>query len=245
MRIAICDDNRLCRARVVDLMHDYCEQRRDRDVSFSVFSEPETLLAAHREKPFDIYVLDIVMPGMNGIELGTALREDSPDAKLIYLTSSEEYALDSFRVRAFHYLMKPVEQAALFPVLDEAISSLAVRRDKSLIIKTKESTARIAFDSILYAELSRRAISYCLTDGRVLESTSLRTTFTEAVKELLSDRRFTLCGAGMAVNMHHITMVETEGIVFEGGKRVHMGKKACRELRGQWNDFWLNEEVAP
>lgn len=242
MRIAVCDDNRICRARVTDLLYDYCEQRRDREVSFSVFSEPEALLSAHRGKPFDIYILDIVMPGMNGIELGAAIRSDCDDAKIIYLTASEEYALESFRVRAFHYLIKPVEQDSLFSVLDETISSLSFRRDRSLIVKTRESSARVAFNSILYAELSRRAVTYHLTDGRTLESTSLRTTFTEAVKELLSDRRFALCGASLAVNMHHITMVEAEGIIFEGSQRVHMGKKACRELRAAWNDFWLSEE---
>ncbi len=242
MRIAVCDDNWQCRARVTDLLHEYADQRQDKVVAFSVFSEPEELLAAHREKPFDIYILDIVMPGMNGIELGAALRADGGDAKIIYLTSSQEYAVESFRIRAFHYLTKPVEHDVLFRTLDEAIDSVSVRRDRSLIVKTKGSSARITFENILYAELSRRTVLYYLKDGSVVESTSLRVPFVDAVGELLRDRRFALCGASMAVNLHHVSQVEMEGIRFETGTQVHLGKKACRELRIKWNDFWIHEE---
>ncbi|MBQ7325279.1 MAG: response regulator transcription factor [Clostridia bacterium] len=243
MKIAICDDDRICRARVVDIATDYSEERMDKDVTFEVFSDPENLLQTVRQNGhYDIYVLDIVMPGMNGIELGKALREDGCESKIIYLTGSEEYAIDSFKIRAFHYLLKPVEKTSFYAALDEAISSISVKRDKGLIVKTRDNRARIAFDSILYAELAKRAILYHLVGGKTVESTSLRTTFTEAVQELLADKRFALCGASMVVNLNHITMVETEGIVFKDAEKVFLGKKACRELRGVWNEYWLSEE---
>ena len=243
MKIAICDDNEICRAQILDIATDYAEERKDKDVSFVIFSEPEELLKVTREEgDFDIYILDIVMPGMNGIGLGQALRYDGCDSKIIYLTSSEEYAIDSFKVRAFHYLLKPIQKDAFYFALDEAISSISVKRDKGLIVKTRENNARLTFNSILYAELSKRSIIYHLVNGKTVESTSLRTNFTDAVQELLADRRFTLCGASMVANMHHITMVETEGIVFLDTYKVFLGKKACRELRNTWNDFWLSEE---
>ena len=242
MKVAICDDDRLCRARVTDVAADYQEQRQDKDVSFEVFSLPEELLrSVQNGSRYDIFILDIVMPGLNGIQLGQALRTAGADGKIIYLTSSKEYALDSFQVRAFHYLLKPIERDAFFSVMDEAVAAISLKQDKSLIIKTKESNARITFDSILYAELSKRAVVYYLTGGKTITSTTLRTTFTEAVQELLADRRFTLCGASMAVNMHHITMIESEGVVFQNTNRVLLGKKACRELRTAWNLYWITE----
>lgn len=243
MRVAICDDDNFCRAQVLDIATDYAEERKDKDVVFELFSEPEALLRATRENGnFDIYILDIVMPGMNGIELGQALRDDGVDSKIIYLTSSEEYAIDSFKIRAFHYLLKPIEMEVFYAALDEAISSISIKKDRGLIVKTKENSARITFDSIIYAELSKRAIIYHLVGGKTVETTSLRTTFIEAVQELLADKRFALCGASMVANMHHITMVESEGIVFMDTHRVFLGKKACRELRSAWNDFWISEE---
>lgn len=243
MKVAICDDESLCRAHVLDIATDYAEDRQDKDVIFEMFSGPEALLQATRENgSYDIYILDIVMPGLNGIRLGQALRDEGVESKIIYLTSSEEYALESFRVRAFDYILKPIEKQAFYTVMDEAISSIHIKKDKGLIIKTKDNNARITFDSVLYAELSKRVIVYHLVGGKILESTTLRTTFTEAVGKLLADKRFALCGASMVANMHHITMVENEGIVFMDTQKVFLGKKACRELRVAWNNYWMTEE---
>lgn len=243
MKVAICDDEKTCRAQVLDIATDYAEQRKDKHVVFDVFCQPEALLdAVHQNNIYDIYILDIVMPGMNGIALGKALREAGVEGKIIYLTSSEEYALDSFKVRAFHYLLKPIEHNSFFEVMDEAVSSILLKKDKSLIIKTRENNARVTFDSILYASLAGRSVIYYLTDGQTVESTTLRTSFTESMQELLADKRFALCGASMVANMHHITMVENEGVVFMNTVRVFLGKKACRELRSAWNAYWLTGE---
>ena len=243
MKIAICDDEAPSRGATFDIASDYAEERKDKEIYFDVFPSPESLLDAVREKGgYDIYILDIVMPGMNGIKLGQTLRNLGEDGKIIYLTSSEEYALDSFRVRAFHYVLKPVTKQTFYSFMDEAVSSINVKRDKVLIVKTKDDSARIAFDSILYAELKGRAVVYHLSDGGTVVSTTLRIPFTEAVKELISDKRFSLCGASMAANLGRITAVETEGVVFDGSKRVFLGKKSCRELRSAWSNYWISEE---
>jgi len=243
MRIAICDDEAPSRAATLDIAHDYSEERKDKSIVFEAFSSPEALLDAVREKGgFDVYVLDIVMPGMNGIKLGQVLRSEGHEGKIIYLTSSDEHALDSFRVRAFDYVLKPITKEVFYSFMDEALSSINVKRDKVLLVKTKEDTARISFDSILYAELKGRAVVYHLKEGRTVISTTLRIPFTEAVGELLSDKRFALCGASMAANLGRITSVETEGIVFDGTESVFLGKKACRELRSVWSNYWINSE---
>lgn len=242
MKIAICDDEKMCMAQVLDVASDYAEERKDKKLEFDLYSSPEDLLGGVRSgKNYDIFVLDIVMPEMNGIQLGQALRGMGAEGKIIYLTSTREYALDSFRVRAFDYIMKPVEKTTFYKTMDEAIDSIAVKKDKSLIIKTKDSAARVTYDSILYAELSRRSMLLHLTDGQTLESTTLRTTFADATAELLADARFAPCGVSSVINLRHVMSVEAECAVFEGGKRVFFNKKLCRELRSAWNNYWISE----
>lgn len=243
MKVAICDDESLCRVQVLDIAADYAEERKDKEIVFEMFSEPEAVLKATREGgSYDIYILDIVMPSMNGIQLGQALRNEGVDGKIIYLTSSEEYALDSFRVRAFDYILKPIEKASFYKVMDEAVNSIHIKKDKGLIIKTRDGNARINFDSILYAELSNRTMTYHLAGGKTVESTTLRCSFGEAVGELLADGRFIQCGVSTVVNLHHITSVENEGVVFMDTERVFLNKKLCRELRGAWNTYWITKE---
>ena len=192
-------------------------------------------------KKYDIFVLDIVMPCMSGIKLGQSLRDLGSDGKIIYLTYSREYALESFRVRAFDYIIKPVEKEAFYKTLDEAIAAIARKKDKGIIIKTRDGNARIAFDSILYAELSRRSILFHLVGGATLESVTLRTTFAEAVSELVADDRFVLCGVSAVINLGRTVAFEAECAVLEGGERIFFNKKLCRDLRLAWNNYWISK----
>ena len=243
MKIAICDDEAICRSQLFDMVEDYREARKDRELTFEMYSEPTALLQAiYQGSHYDIYLLDIVMPKINGIQLAQNLRDAGVDNKIIYLTTSTEYALDSFRVRAFDYLLKPIEKDLLYKTLDDAINSIQIKTDKCTIIKTRDGSARVAFDSISYAELSGRALIYHLNNGSLVESTTIRCSFTEAISDLLTDSRFIQCGASMVFNLHHITSVENEGVLFADIRRVYLNKKLCRELRIAWTTYWISRE---
>ena len=243
MRIAICDDEAICRAQLLDWIDDYQEERKDRDLKFELFSAPEALLQATRQgHAYDIYLLDIVMPDTNGIQLGEVLRDNHIDGKIIYLTSSTEYALDSYCVRAFNYLLKPLQKESFYHALDEAVNSIHIKKDKCTIIKTRDSNARIAFDSISYVELAGRILIYHLNNGSIVESTTIRCPFTEAVSDLLTDQRFLQCGAGNLFNLNHITSIENESVIFADIPRVYLNKKLCRDLRSAWTAYWISQE---
>ena len=243
LKIAICDDDAVCREQVLSAVSDYIRERNERELTVLEFSHAEDLLErAKKEGGFDVYLLDIVMPHMNGIQLGDELRSHGYDGKIIYLTSSEEYALDSYRVRALSYLMKPVKSSLLFPVLDDALRLLTVKNERGIMVKTKSACARVTFDSILYAELCRRALFFHLTNGEVIESTTVRCSFDEALSEAISDPRFVQIGTSAIANMYHISAIESEAIVFKSGERLHVGKRVARTVRSVWYDFWFSGE---
>ncbi len=242
MKIAICDDDAACREQVIKSIKAYISQNENKDISLSVFRDAEELLnEVFKNGDFDMYILDVVMPGMNGIELGEELRNNGYDGKIVYLALSREYAVDSYRIKAFNYLLKPVKNDEMFPVLD-AVMSTADKSDKSIIVKTKESSVKIRLDSIMYVKLARRNVIYYLTNGKTVESISIRTNFIDTIQEILRDKRFVLCGASAAVNMTYITEVSNEAVVFCENNKVYFGVKACRETRSAWINFCVNEE---
>jgi len=244
MRLAICDDNESCLAVACDAVAEYAKRTGDSTISVTAYSHAEDLISAvHKSGGFDVYILDIVMPHVNGIELGMTLRNDGYTGKIVYLTSSEEFALESYRVKAHDYLMKPLDKDKLFALLDELYAQLKDKDDKSIIVKTKTNSVKLSLDSILYAELNKRAIVYRLTNGKTVEGVTLRIPFSEAVKPLIADGRFIVCGQSMVSNLRHITMVENDAIVFNEKIRVPLGVKICREIRSVWADFWLNKEA--
>lgn len=243
MKIAICDDERRCLEQVLAVANEYVQERADRSLSITSFSHPEDLLeAAEKIGGYDIYILDIVMPHMNGIQLGTKLRDNGYDGKIIYLTSSEEYALDSFRVRAFDYIIKPIKAEFFHKVMDEVITAIDIKKDRAIIVKTKQLSVKLNYEQILYVELNKRVLLFHGKGGKTIESTHLRTTFGEAVAELAADKRFAQCGATTLVNLNRITEIESESVSFDDGSNMYLSKKNCRELRGVWTSYLFEED---
>lgn len=243
MNIAICDDEARDLQNVKAAAENYVHLRKDRQIRIDFFSHPEDLIeACEKNGGYHIYILDVVMPDMTGIRLGQTLRNMGCDGKIIYLTSSEEYSLDAFKVKAFDYLIKPVREEPFFKTLDEAIAQIAEKQDKYILIKSKARSIKLTYQSIVYAELTRRAVCYYLADGRCIQGVTLRTTFPEAMAELLADRRFVLCGQSMLVNLDHITEIENDAVVFGKTYRPPMGEKNCRKLRSIWSEYLFAQE---
>ena len=83
LKIAICDDDALCRDQILSIVNAYITQK-NRDISVSVFDRAAALIdVAQRFGGYDIYILDIIMPGINGIKLGVDLRRFVPDGKIL------------------------------------------------------------------------------------------------------------------------------------------------------------------
>lgn len=242
MRIAICDDDRVCQDQILSVIQDYITHSTY-EVMVSVFENGADLIdEIEKHGGFDIYILDIVMPGINGIQLGIQLRQVDLNGKILYLTSSREYALDAFKAKAFDYILKPFKNEVLLAALNDASLAITNKTEKSLIIKSRENSIKLSYDSIVYAELNKKIISYHLNNGKTADSSTIRTTFSEAIQPLLHDSRFSLCGSSIAVNLYYIVMVETDTLCFKNGEKLYIGKRASREIRSIWSDFWLNGE---
>lgn len=243
MRIAICDDEAICLTQALDAAKRYTAVHTEQNYSFDLFSHPEDLIeAAEKIGGYDIYILDIVMPEMNGIALGEKLRKAGYDGKIIYLSSSEDYYADAFRVRALEYLIKPVSAEPFAKAIDDASAMIAEKKDKFLLVKARDRSVKLPYNSIMYAELAKRAVCYYLVGGRVIKSMTLRTTFAEAMSDLLSDKRFTACGQSMVVNLDHVTEVENDAVVFGSTYHPFLGEKQCRKLRSVWSDYLFDRE---
>ena len=232
MNIAICDDDNQCSGMLNILLKEYASQKNITNLSVSIYTDGHDLLDALQEdKSFDVCILDIVMPAVSGIDLGIKLREIGYNGIIIYLTSSKEHALDSYKVKAFNYILKPVIPEELFSTLDDTLHIISNNADKNIIVKTKEGNVRLSASNILYVELCKRILIYHLADGSTLESIYIRVPFTEATKELLADKQFVQCGAGKIVNLSHITMVTSDEIIFKDTYKFFFSKKTCNEIR--------------
>ena len=241
LRIAICDDNQVELQYTARMTADYFGTHPAHSAIIETFHSGKDLLSqAEARKGFDLYILDIIMPGLNGIQTGMELRKMGDGGEIIYLTTSSEYAVDSYTARAFFYLIKPVTEKKLFGLLDEAAEKLQQRRSRGILVMTPDGPRHIRMDHILYAERIGRRVRYYCTDGTV-DTQTIRCTFRDAVHPLTEERRFCMCGASFLVNMEHVTGVDGQEALLDNGGRLILPRSAS-SFKDNWGRFWLEED---
>lgn len=106
LNIAVVDDLALERTMLADFICKYCTEHRIA-ANLIHFTNGEELLADFVAQKFDIIFLDIYMSGLNGIDTAKQLRKIDTACRLVFVTNSDQHAVQGFRVRAFDYLLKP------------------------------------------------------------------------------------------------------------------------------------------
>lgn len=244
LRIAICDDEEEQLRQTAALLNTYLQSHSGLQGQVETFCSGGALLDRMEELGgFDLYVLDILMPELNGIETGRRLRALGQGGEIIYLTSSNDFAADSYDVRAFFYLLKPVEKRRLFQVLDGAVEKLGRRRSSAIVVATSDGPRRILLEQIRYVERVGRCMRYFCTDGTV-DSQTIRISFREMAAPLLADRRFWLCGASFVLNFQHVAGVNGQTALLDNGQTVALPRAAAAEFKRAWGSYWLEEQNA-
>lgn len=243
LHISICDDEQKQLALTEELLREYHELHPELDLRVDTFTSGAALMEHLRVKgSFDVYLLDVLMPDSNGIDLGLKIRQVDQGGHILYLTTSPDYAIDSYLVKASRYLLKPVKKEGLFPALDEAIGSWLREHQAFVTIKTRSGLQRLSIRTVVYGELVGHCVQYHLADGTLLEGMSVRTSFRDAVSNFLEHGRFVLCATSFFVNLSFVDMIEPAGLRLTGGGLVPLSRTLRTELTNRWLDYHLKGE---
>lgn len=240
LQIAICDDEVEELEHTLALTAAYFARRPDVDAHIRHFQSSYDLMECIKDRGrFDLYLLDCIMPVMDGIGLGRFIRQTDPNAALVYLTSSTEFAASSYRVKALDYLLKPVSAEDLEPVLAEAVRRMEREEAEALPVKTREGVAAVPPGKLMYVEALNRAYTYHMADGRTVESITLRESFDTALAPLLSDGRFYKAGASFLVNLHYAVKISAEGFAMRDGRLIPLSRGSYPRAKRAYLDFLL------
>lgn len=239
LTIAVCDDDSEHLSGMLALLQRYSGGHPRLNLRVYPFGSGQALLDQAQDLGgFDLYLLDVLMPGLNGIQTGEQLRSLGAGGEIIYLSSSRDYAVDSYQVGAFFYLLKPVDRAHLFQVLDRALDKLCRRDSQVVLVATPQGSRRILLDQILYVERVNRAMRYYCLEGAV-DSQNLRVSFRDAAAPLLVHPRFCLCGASFVLNLQHVVGVDGQRALLSNDTAVVLPRTAVTPFKLAWGSYWL------
>jgi len=237
LKIAICDNERIDMLCLLDLVALYLGSHPDNQgIVVSFYNSRKLAECISAGTIFDIYMLDILMPDMNGIEIGRLLREKVPDAPIIYITSSEEFALNAFENHAIRYLVKPIARDELDSALDLAFSLCVKEKPTVYAVKTKEGEAAVPAEKIIYIENRLRTAVYVLECGKTVESVRIRSSFEDTVA-VHDDPNFMQPHKSFFVNMNHIQVMTNESITMDNGQSVPISRGFKKSAEKQYLDF--------
>ena len=169
--------------------------------------------SAAREEPFTLYLLDVLMPGMDGMAAAREIRQFDAAAALVFLTSTPDFAYESYAVHALSYLLKPITPQALYPILDQLYRKELQPQD-GLTLKAGKVLFRVPFSQLVYVEVNQKHLYFNLTDGSVREVPGVLRQY-EA--QLLAREEFMRIHRSYIVNMLQVAaFAPTEVRTFSG-----------------------------
>ena len=235
MKITICDDS------IKDLLHTeklllkYKSLHPDKDFELEKFSDPSKLYQRiSAGKLTDIYILDMLMPRRTGIDIGNLIRTSGCESVIIYITSSEDYALDAYGVHAVRYLLKPIDENRLFEALDYSFSYAKLRVDSLCLIKTKEGLLQRPYSKIEYVENAGRRLEVHLTDGEILKSLFIRKSFEEETREIAAQRNFLQIHKSFLVNLDYVKQLTSDSVILASGKCLPVSRAKAANVKREY-----------
>ena len=239
MYIAVCDDQTEELRTIAALLEGWQTERK-LSVRYRTFCGAGPLLEAARRERFDLYLLDVMMPGTSGMVAAREIRTFDDAAEIVFLTSSPGFAYESYGVRAMDYILKPVRAKLLFPVLDQ----LALRErmpQEGLTIKVGTALVRVSFSQLSYVEVNSKHLYFNLTDGQVREvSGSMK----EYEAQLLARPEFARIHRSYIVNLLQVEELSAKGVLTFSGKNLPVSRLLLPQLQKDYMQllFTLREE---
>ena len=239
MRIALCDDQQEELSQVQALLADYGTARPSLSLDVFPFTDGLTLLESVRKQgDCDLFLLDVLMPQMSGIELAERLTAMGLRPYVIFLTTSPDFALDAFSVQARNYLLKPVTRPTLFEALDIAVENLGQRASRPVTISSAHNGVMVVpMESIVYAEGRNHSITYHLKDGRNVQSRTVREPFAQSVGALLESGHFIQPHQSFAVNMNEICRLSGQTLHLSNGCEIPLARSRLAGIKAAYIEF--------
>ena len=233
IKIAFCDDDMEVLHQMNELLDRYRVERNE-DITYAAFQSPFELLTEIEKgiRP-DILFLDVVMPGQNGMDVAKEIRQYDTNMKIIFLTSSPEFAVESYSVGAYFYQLKPIWEESFFRLMDAVLAECEKKKKNSLILRSKDGITRIDLQQLEYCEVLGRKLLFHLENGAVLESAG---SLDDLAGQLMQYSNFFRPHRSFLVNMESIKMVNDAEIPIPHGK--------CSEIKNTYMEYAFNGEQA-
>lgn len=234
MRLAVVDDLEEDALALSRLISQYlCHRNIEQEIS--VYKSCEDFLSDYISQKFDVIFLDIYTNdknGLNGMKTAKRLREEKQDCLIIFTTISQTHAVEGYRVRAFHYLVKPYSMELFYEVMDLILTALKINC-QFIELKQGKIIVKILTSEIYFAEMDKHYLKLITKNG-IIKS---RIFFKDFSNKLKNQSQFLVCYRNVIVNMDMVEVFEGKNFVLKNGERVPVQNKLAMKVKQVFADY--------
>lgn len=234
IQVAICDDDAEMVASHKKVVEE-CLTQLGSLGQITTYTKSDNILydITEDEKFYDLVLLDIEMPGFSGMEVAGKIKPFLPNAKVIFITSHIEFAIDAYELFVFRYVPKQDMEKRLPLAVHDAIKLIELEDGKAYTIQTNSRLKKLMYKDILYI----------MKDGKNAEITSLngvskvRKTLQQVHSELGAEE-FLFIDRGCIVNIIHVMQIRDGSAVLKSGEVLAISRSHLQDVKEQINAYW-------
>lgn len=217
LRIAVVEDDAPTREKLCTLIRGHAVSK-GKDLAVTPLEDGSSLLGGALSG-YDIIFLDIMLPGLTGMEVAERIRAGDPDVVLVFVTNAAQYAIKGYAVGALDFVLKPVNPYEFLVKLERALERAAQRRQRPITLQTADGVQVLSSRDILYVETRDRKLFYHTTRGCFAVRSSM-----QSAEALLGSLRFVRCNQCYLVNLRHVQSVQGD-FVTVGRDRLEVSRR--------------------
>ncbi len=227
--IAICDDEIKICSHIEKILLDILANKSI-EADIDVFFSAEELCREIEHQKYDMVFLDIELPEMNGVELGNYIREIKNDntTQIVYISSSQKYAMELFAVRPMDFLVKPLNQEKIERVLNVFLK-IKGRMDFVFYYKKRHTSQKIEIYKIMYFVRENKKVRLVTTEGTETFYESL-----ESIYEQLKNHGFLFIHKSYIVNHQYIKVIQYDSVTMTDNETFSISQQRRKEIREQY-----------
>lgn len=239
MRIAVCDDMPKELEKISAALGVYVKAHPEFCFDIDEYGTAMDILnAVEKGIGYDIAILDICMPGILGTDVAGEMLSQSPDMGIIFLTTSNEYAVAAFAMNATHYLLKPFSQEQFDEAMDRAVRKVV---DCDFIsLSCVDGVYRVRISEIVFIESQGHYLLLSLSYGDILR---MRKKIVQMFEEIKKYPEFIRVGASYIANLSFVRKTSVDTVEMYNGTKIPIPRRSSGEVQKAYMDFCRKEAM--